>query len=79
MSDETKRRGRPVGGQNSPKHLPPMWLVELLEGPLSSRCLDNQDDRREVAQRITREMMDRMMYKTPDHQGGRLRSRKRTA
>lgn len=69
--------GRPPGKPNGAEQLPPLWLVELLEGRLSSRCLDNPDDRREVARRITEEMMARMMYKTPDHQGGRLRARAR--
>lgn len=72
--------GRPPGGKNvSPVGLPPLWLVDLLEGKLASRSLDDAADRRVVAQAITEEMMARMMYKTPAHQGGRLRSRKKTA
>lgn len=70
--------GRPPGGTNAPETgLPPLWLIDLLEGKLSARCLDDAADRRAVATAITEEMMARMMYKTPAHRGGRLRSRKR--
>lgn len=64
--DKTKR-GRPPGVKNnSAVELPPLWLIDLIEGDLSGRCLDNHADRRAVAVAITEAMGRHMVVRPPE-------------